>query len=60
MTCAGEGHQHGLEVGAGKLAIWRFGEGIKRVRSCNARNGGNAVIIQNLVRVYLHQLNLLT
>ena len=32
MTCAREGRQHGLKVGAGKvgdLAIWRFGEGIK-------------------------------
>lgn len=30
MTCAREGRQRGLKVGAGgKLAIWRFGEGIK-------------------------------
>ena len=33
MACAGgEGHQHGLKGwGWGKLAIWRFGEGIKSV-----------------------------
>ena len=38
VKCNEKGLQHGLEDGAGgKLAIWRFGEGIKACESVNYR-----------------------